>query len=232
MIMTLEQLILSELQHLELNGIKILKVIIKPNAMQVTFEMSPAIVEFMVNDEYQYQILKVTYNNVVYENTEYLSQFDQIVIDLIKKIKPIEMAKRDEYNKQQVKHVFAPPASQSRLEALEQREQKIDEKEKLLKQKEQEIKAREELLNNKEKLLAMKRAAAIEERNARKANLESTKQVIKEHANSILEHANSIVEYARKAMDGTKSKIASGEDEDRLEAYSEEYGENFKDELD
>ena len=212
--MTLEQMILNELQQMELGGIRILSVISKPDVTQVIFEAPPTIVEFKVNNECQYQILKVTYQGVVYEHPEYLSQFNQVVIHVINIIKPIEKAKRDELAKQ----LAVSRVPQSRLEAVEQREQKINELERMLEEKELVIKAREELIKHKEQVLASKRAVALKEKNARKvANRENTKEMIKKHTN--------ITHYFKKKANETKGETASEEDE--LDTSFEQYDDDL-----
>lgn len=217
--MTLEEIILSELQQVELNGIRMLRVMSKPEGTQIIFEIPPAIVEFVVNDDYRYQILKVTYQQVVYQNHDYLSRFNPIVTDVIKKVKPIEMVKRAAFAKQQMDERIVHPAFKSRLEVLEQREQSISEKEALLEKKEREIKAREEGLNHQEQTLALKRVRVIEEKNARKiANRERTLQKMKKSA------AN-ITYYVRKRGEGDKRKLTSKENEEVSGPYSEQVDE-------
>ena len=211
--MTLEQIILNELRHIELGGMRILGVISKPDATQITFEIPPAVVEFKVNDKYQYQILKVIYDGVPYENSDYLNQFNPMVIDIIKKVKPIEIVEREAFAKQ----LTINRIPQSQLEALEQREQEIAEQETQLEKKEQEIKVREELLGDKEKMLASERADLLKEKDARKIlNRERSLQAIKKYMNPIAQYAKKSTDHIR-----NKSKSESEEDDD-LDIYFDE----------
>jgi len=214
--MTLEQMILSELQLIDLNGIEVLRVISKPEETQIIFEMPPAVVEFVVNDDYHYRILKVTYQYVVYQNPEYLSQFNHIVSDVIQKVKPIEMNQREVFAKQQAERIITEAASQNRLVALKQREQKIGELELLLEKKEQEIKVREEMLDSQEQALALKRATVAKEKSARKIlSGERVLQKIKKHTSNMTGKRSAAVD---------KETGESEMVEDVLDAYLEPYG--------
>ena len=107
--MTLEQMILKELKKIDLDGISVVRVISKPEITKIIFNISSIVVEFVVNDIYQYQILKATYHDKVYENADALNQFNQIVSKVIKEVKPIEMFKRAEFIKKS-RSLYIPSA--------------------------------------------------------------------------------------------------------------------------
>jgi len=151
----LDQMILDELKKTDLNGITILSVVTEPEAIQVVFEMPPTKVEFRIDGDCQFQILSVNYNGVVYDDPRYLSQFHNVVLDVMIKVKLVETKKRIEYDslkQQQSKNLV-----QGRLDALALREKKIKEQELQYDMKEKEIKDREKILLDKEETITLQR---------------------------------------------------------------------------
>ena len=159
--MTLDQMILDEFKNVDLNGLTVLSVVVLPEALRIVFEVSPAKVEFTVNDDSQFQILSVIYNGVAYDDPDYLAQFDGFVLDVIAQVKPIEAKERVHYERlkrqklEQDEENFI--LTQGRLEAIFLREEKIKEQEQQLDLKEQEIRIREKMLYDMEAEIALKR---------------------------------------------------------------------------
>jgi len=95
----LKKFILSELAKLELNGIKVIdfSMGLSSTKFEVAFEQST--VEFVLNDDDQFQILSVVYNGKKYVDADYLCHFNDFIIDVITTLKPVIKEKKAEYMK-------------------------------------------------------------------------------------------------------------------------------------
>jgi len=181
--MVLDQMILDELKKIDLNGITVLSVVCEPEAIQVVFEMPPAQVEFRVGNDYQFQILSVTYNNVVYNDPRYLAQFRDFVVDVMVKVKMVEAKKRIEFDALKKKN---ENLVQGRLEALILREERIKEQEQQLDLKEQEIKEREKLLHDREDKIALQwQEERLKEEALKNQNRERLKKMLRDSVNRL-----------------------------------------------
>ena len=189
----LDQMILDELKNTDLNGITILSVVTEPEAIQVVFELPPTKVEFRIDGDYQYQILSVSYNGVMYDDPHYLAQFHDIVVDVMAKVKLVEKKKRIEYEtfKQQNTNLI-----QGRLEALALREEKIKIQEQQFDLKEQEIKDREKLLHNKENAIALQRQE--QELKMKEDAIKNRAQSRERFKESLKGHANGFIPNLKK----------------------------------
>jgi len=160
-VVTLDQMILDELNNIDLNGMTVLSVAWDLEGLRIVFEIPPVKVEFIVNNEYQFQILSVNHSGVIYDDSQYLAQFNDLVIDVITQVKLIETKNRAKYEelkqqklKQQEENFIL---NQGRLEAIMLREEKIKALEYQLYLKEQEIKDREKIVHDRETEVARKR---------------------------------------------------------------------------
>ena len=189
--MILDQMILDELENVDLNGMTVLSVVTELNAIRVVFEIPPVKITFRVNDEYQFQTLSASRDGVVYEDPDYLATFDDLVFDVMTKVKLIEMKKRIEYEDLAPKietHINVQgPLDQARLEAVIRREKKIEQQEHQLNLREQEIKKLEKLLYVKEAANALQRQEEEMELEAKRLeNREKIEHTIKKNINDLL----------------------------------------------
>lgn len=168
--MTLEQLILNELQHISLNGITITNVVCQPTVTEVAFEMAPAVVKFLVDANYQYQVVSVNYGSAAYNDAQHLTHFNPIVLHILEQTKLADIRKKFEQSAQVITPSVAPVSlvetmagvDQARLNAVIAREKRIHTFEQQLDLKEEEIKRQEQILYEKESLILAQRAATEE----------------------------------------------------------------------
>ena len=171
-------MILDELKKVDLNGITVLSVSWESEGMRIVFKLPFAKVEFKVDDGYQLQILSVDDREVKNRDAPYLAKFELIALDVMKKVKLVEMKKRAEYelSKQQDDTVVLV---QSRLETLMLRETQI-------KTQEQELDLKEKEIKNREKLLYDKEAELILQRQADMLNLKAKRLKNREHVENVV----------------------------------------------
>ena len=137
--MSLERIILDELQMMDLNGVYVLNISLDSALVHVTIKMGKAVIDFNVRENYQYQILSVIYEDVKYENKDYLDQYHDWMTHVIVKIMPVVTAKISEYEK-------SP-------QRIEQRESEARIREEALDKKAFELAARERVLGYQEQAL-------------------------------------------------------------------------------
>lgn len=160
--MTLETLILDELNQMNLNGITVLSVAYEIGLMRVVFELSKAEIEFTIDDDYQFQVTSITYNGKIYEDPRYLVKFEELAFDVMTKVKLTEMKNRAKHKHlrprlEKNEAVVRSALEQARYDAVLIREEKNKEQEAQLSLKEQEIKKLEQALYEKENALALQR---------------------------------------------------------------------------
>ena len=175
---TLEQSILNELRNINLNGITISNVVCQPLVTEVTFEMAPAVIKFIVDSSYQYQVVSVNYGDTTYSDAEHLTQFNTVVLHLLEQTKLVDIRRSFE----QITPSAAPISlvetmngtDQARLNAVLAREKRIREFEQQLDLKEEEIKQQEQILYEKENAILEQRS--IEEQLVKKKKFELMKK--------------------------------------------------------
>lgn len=191
-VVILDQMILDELENVALNGVTVLSVVTELNTMRVVFETSSVKIVFMVDDDYQFQTLSVTCDGVTHEAPNDLTTFDDLVFDVMTKVKLVEMRKRIEYEGL-APSIEAPtqvqgPLDQARLEAVMRREEKIKQQEHQLNLREQKIKKIEKLLYAKEAENTLKRREEEMELEAKRLkNREKIERTIKKNVNDLLQ---------------------------------------------
>ena len=157
----LDQMILDELGKVNLNGIIVLSVVTRPNSMQVVFKVSTMKIEFVVDDNYQFQTLSVTSEGKTHKDLDYLTTFDDLVFDVMTKVKLVEMKKRSECRELDLQSTSGMkvhhPLERARLESVILREEKIKQQEYELNLRDQEIKKLEKSLYAKENENALQR---------------------------------------------------------------------------
>ena len=181
--MTLEQGILNELRNIPLSGITILNVICQPVVTEVAFEMAPAVVKFIVDSSYQYQVVSVSYGNTMHNDEQHLTHYNNIVAHILEQTRLVEIRKRLAQNAQVITPSVAPVSmvettngvDQARLNAVLAREKRIRDFEQQLDLKEEEIKRQERILYEKEQLILEQRA--LEEEKAKEKKFERMKKV-------------------------------------------------------
>ena len=130
--MELKKFILDELLKLELNGVKVVDFSIDSSSTRFVIAIEQSTVEFVVNNDNQFQILSVMYNGKKYVNTDYLHKFNDFVASVIARVSPVVKEKTDEYVR--------------RPDMIEYREERAKLKEEQLEKRMLTIQAREQLL--------------------------------------------------------------------------------------
>jgi len=157
----LDQLILDELKKMDLTGISVLSVESHADVIRVVFDSGFAEIEFAVDEAYQIEILSVTDADVIHEDPEYFVQFEDVVFEVMTKVKLIEMKKRKEYDSLLLKGKKRPPvrtvAEKVRWDALLKQERNLEKQEQALVAKEEEVKILEILLRGEEHAISLER---------------------------------------------------------------------------
>ena len=116
-------------------------------------------VDFVVDDENQFQILSVTYNGQKYTNADYLSKYNDFVADAIKFLKPVVKEKIAEYSRRPDMIEYREAQAKLKEEQLEKRTLTVQAREQLLEFQaqaidiESKILEEEKLGNNQHELL-------------------------------------------------------------------------------
>jgi len=166
--MTLENLILNEMKHIDLNGIVVTSVAYINERLHIVFEIAPAKVEFYMSDDFEIQILKVHYQNNEYTEASYLKKFEHMAFDVVSKVKFVEMKVKLQNplitpRTKQIKPIISKAIEQTRLDDIIKREEKIRVFEKELDIKEEKLKQFETTLVEKENQIAHQRKAAVDQ---------------------------------------------------------------------
>jgi len=160
----LGELILDELKNTSLDGITVLNVVSEADIIRVIFEFAipektSTEIEFEVNENYQVTILKATHEGVVYQELDYLSQFENLVFDMMTKVKLVEKKIRQEYAlllaQTEKQPLVMDPVEQARWDAIVRREEAVRKEEEELDAKEEEIRLMELLLQGKENAISL-----------------------------------------------------------------------------
>ena len=134
--MSLEKIVLEKLQKLDLSGVAVLNVSFDSSLICVAIEIGKSVVDFKVNDQYQYQILSVTYEGVKYDNKDDLDRYNDWVTRVIIDIVPTVINEVSEY--------------ETSPQRIQQREHEVKKREEALEKRAFELAAREQLLDFQE----------------------------------------------------------------------------------
>jgi len=189
----LDELILEELQLIDLKGIIVLSIKCGGTAIRVLFkvdrpdtDIDVAEIEFEVNDNYQVNIFGATHEGTFHDNPNYLFQFENIVFDVMTKVKVVEKRMRQEYGlllaQMEKKPFIINPVEQARWEAVLRHEEVVLKQEAELDAKEEELRLLEILLQGKEFANALLRSE--EEENLEAKRLENREKL----GNSVRKH--------------------------------------------
>ena len=130
--MELKEFILAELQKLELNGIKVVDLSIGSTSTRFVIAIEHSIIDFVVNNNSQFQTLSVVYKGKKYVDAKYLAQFDGFVADVIRIVQPVVERKKDEYDKDPDMLDYREEQAKLKEEQLEKRSLTIQAREQLL----------------------------------------------------------------------------------------------------
>ena len=89
--MTLDQLLLNEVRKIDLNGVIITAVMTQPEMIEITFEMPPAVVKFVVDHNYQFQVAMVNYGTTKYTDLQHLTHFNSVAVHILEQTKIIDV---------------------------------------------------------------------------------------------------------------------------------------------
>lgn len=137
--MSLEKIILDELQKLDLGGAGVSDVSLYSSSVYVTIEIGKASVNFKVDDHDQYQVLSVVYEGMKYDHPDDLAPYHDWVTQVIGHIMPVVTHQLSEY--------------EVHSERIEQRENEARKREDQLNKRAYELAAREQLLDFQEQAL-------------------------------------------------------------------------------
>ena len=146
--MELKKFILDELLKLDLNGIKVIDFSIDSSSTRFVVAIEHSIVDFVVNNDNQFQILSVTYNGTKYTNADYLCQFNDFVASIIIRVKPVVKEKADEYVRRPDMIEYREARARIKEEQLEKRALTIQAREQLLEFQAQAIEVESQILEN------------------------------------------------------------------------------------
>ena len=144
----LKQFILDELLKLDLNGVKVVDFSIESSSTRFVIAIEQSTVDFIVNDDNQFQILSVTYNGKKYTNAEYLNQFNDFVAYIIVRVKPVVKEKTEEYVNRPDFIEYREARARIKEEQLEKRALTIQAREQLLEFQAQAIDVECQILEN------------------------------------------------------------------------------------
>ena len=147
----LKKFILDELLKLELKGIKVIDFSIDSYSTRFVIAIEHSTVDFVVNDENQFQILSVMYNGRKYIDAEYLSKFNGFVADVIRIVKPIVREKSAEYVRRPDMIEYREAQARVKEEQLEKRALSIQAREQLLEFQAQAIDIESQMLENEKR---------------------------------------------------------------------------------
>ena len=150
--MELKKFILDELLKLELKGIKVIDFSIDSYSTRYVIAIEHSTVDFVVNDENQFQILSVTYSGRKYTDAEYLAKFNDFVADVIRVVKPIVREKKSEYMMRPDMIDYREAQARIKEEQLEKRVLSIQAREQLLEFQAQAIDIENQILENEKKV--------------------------------------------------------------------------------
>jgi len=128
----LKRFVLDELLKLELKGVKVVDFSIDSSSTKFVIAVEHSTVSFVVNDENQFQILSVVYNEKEYVNADYLSQFNDFIAAVVSILKPVVKEKVDEYAKRSDMIEYREARAKLKEEQLEKRALTIQAREQLL----------------------------------------------------------------------------------------------------
>ena len=136
--MSLEKIILDELQKFKDNGIDISNVSLHSTYIQITIVIDKSLVEFKVdlNDGYQYEILSIVCEGHKCDHKHYINQYKSLVEMVIAHIMPVIINLISEYK--------------NSPKGIERREKEAKIKESKLEKKKLELSAKEQILNFQE----------------------------------------------------------------------------------
>ena len=158
----LDELIMDELKNIDLMGITVISVESHADVMRVVFDVAFTEIEFEVDEAYQIKILSVTTADAVHQDPDYFIQFEDMVFDVMTKVKLVEMKKRKEYNALLVKEKHRPQvrtvAQKVRWDAVLKEERSLEKEEQELAEKEEEVKILEILLRGEEHAISLQRS--------------------------------------------------------------------------
>jgi len=156
----LKKFILDELLKLKLNGIEMIDFSMGSSSVRFVIKAEKSIIDFVVNNDNQFQILSVIYNGKKYVDSEYLRQFNDFIAAIINIIKPVVKEKADEYVRRPDMIKYREEQAKLKEEQLEKRVLAIQAREQLLEfhmqaiDIENQIFEDEKVKNKKQKLLA------------------------------------------------------------------------------
>lgn len=128
----LRNFVLTELSNMELKEITVTDFSLDSLAIRLVILFENATIEFLMKNEFEFQILSVVYQTKKYEDELYLKQFDHFVKNVVKYLNPIVKEKMVAYGRLWNTIEYREEQAKIREEQLDRRKLRLEARKQVL----------------------------------------------------------------------------------------------------